>query len=149
MAQPRAMVDIVAAKPGADELLEQVRLLVRALGAGEAGQRPAAPCLRSRGRLTVANASVALGGAIERLFPGGLPEVSIRVGRVDIGVVLRHPFFPNQWLSQPVGVRDIIEAEAALDAEPVVVGGAVMAVDRDNMVVADLVGQLTADAAIR
>ena len=33
------MVDIVAAKPGAHQLLEQIGLFVRALGRAEAGER--------------------------------------------------------------------------------------------------------------
>src|SRR5918911_1599955 len=39
VAWPRAMVDIVVAEPGAHQLLEQIGLLVRALGGAEAGQR--------------------------------------------------------------------------------------------------------------
>src|SRR5580692_11843865 len=59
MAEPRAVVDIVAAKAGANQLLEQVRLLVCALGAGKAGQRASS--------VTVADAPQTLGRAIERL----------------------------------------------------------------------------------
>ena len=42
MAEAGAVVDIVGAEAGADQLLEQERLLVRALGRAEAGQRVAA-----------------------------------------------------------------------------------------------------------
>ena len=72
----------------------------------------------------------------------------VGVGRVDIGIVLRDPVLADQRLGQPVGVVGIVEAEASLDAEPVVVGRAILALDRDDMVVFDLVGQLAADAAI-
>ena len=72
----------------------------------------------------------------------------VRVGRIDIDVVLRDPLLADQRLGQPVRVVRVIEAEAALDAEPVVVGRPVLALDRDDAVVADLVGQLTADPAI-
>ena len=41
VAQPRAVVDVVGAEAGADQLLEQVGLLVRALGRAEAGERVA------------------------------------------------------------------------------------------------------------
>ena len=74
--------------------------------------------------------------------------MGIGVGRVDIGVVFRHTLLADQGLGQPVGMVDIVEAETALDAEPVVVGGTVAAIDRDDAVVLDLVGQLAADAAI-
>ena len=72
----------------------------------------------------------------------------VGVGRVDIGVVLRDAVLADQRLGQPVGMVHIVEAEAALDAEPVVVGRPVLALDRDDVVVLDLVGQLAADAAI-
>ena len=44
VAQPRAVVDVVAAEAGAHQLLEQVGLFVAALGGAEAGQRPCGPC---------------------------------------------------------------------------------------------------------
>ena len=42
MAQPGAVVDVVGAEAGAHQLLEQIGLLVGALGRPEPGQRPAA-----------------------------------------------------------------------------------------------------------
>src|SRR5579863_4135608 len=72
----------------------------------------------------------------------------VGVGRVDVGVVLRDAVLADHRLGQPVGMVDIIEAKPALDAEPVEVGRAVLALDRDDAVILDLVGQLTADTAI-
>ena len=46
------------------------------------------------------------------------------------------------------GMVHVVEAEAALDAEPVLVRRPVAALDRDDAVVLDLVGELAADAAI-
>ena len=46
------------------------------------------------------------------------------------------------------GWCDVVEAEAALDAEPVLVGRPVAAVDVKELVVLDVVGELAADAAI-
>ena len=46
-------------------------------------------------------------------------------------------------------VMDVVEAEAALDAEPVVIGRAVAALGIDHLLVLDLIGDLAADAAIR
>src|SRR5205085_3291373 len=71
-----------------------------------------------------------------------------RIGGIDRDIVLADPVLADQRLGQAVGVVHIIEAKAALDAEPVVVGGPVLPLDRDDVVVPDLVGQLAADAAI-
>ena len=46
VAQARAMIDVVGAEAGAHQLLEEIRLLVRALGGAEAGERPAARARR-------------------------------------------------------------------------------------------------------
>src|SRR5262245_44111647 len=104
MAQPRAVVDIVAAEPGADELLEEVGLLVRALGGAEPGQR-APP-------IAITDASEAGSSAVERLFPAGLTEMRVGVGRVDIGVVFGDAVLADQRLGQPVGVMGVVEAKA-------------------------------------
>ena len=83
VAQPRAVIDIVGAEAGAHQLLEQIGLFVRALGRAEAGQRLDA--------LLVADLHEALGGDIERLFPGRLAEMREGIGRIDlvVGVLLR------------------------------------------------------------
>ena len=139
VAEPRAMVDIVAAEPGADQLLEQIGLLVRALGRAEPGQRAGpvaiADALRPRRR--------------DRAPPPSSPGGNACKGWPDRpGIVLRDAVLADQRLGQPVGVVGVVEAEAALDAEPVVVGRPVAALDRDDAVVLDLVGQLAADPAI-
>ena len=126
------MIDVVAAKAGAHQLLEEIGLLVRALGRAETGERPLA--------VPIADAPQAGGGEVERLFPRCLAEVGVGVGWVDIGIVLRDAVLADQRLGQAVGVVSVVEAEAALDAEPVVVGRAIAALDRDNMVVLNLVG---------
>ena len=71
MAEPRAMIDIVGAEAGAHQLLEQIGLLVRALGRAEAGEP-----LRA---VAVADFLQAGGGAVERLVPGRLAEMRPRV----------------------------------------------------------------------
>jgi len=43
---------------------------------------------------------------------------------------------------------NVVEAEAALDAEPVVIGRAVTPFRIDDVVILDLIGHLAADAAI-
>ena len=46
-------------------------------------------------------------------------------------------------------MMDVVEAEAALDAKPVVIGRAVAAFGVDHLLVLDLIGDLAADAAER
>jgi hypothetical protein len=126
------VVDIVAAEPGAYELLEQIGLFVRALGRAETGQRPPA--------VPVANMSEPSSRAVERLVPARFAEMCRGVGRVDIGVVFRDTLLTDQRLGQPIGMVGVVEAKTTLDAEPVVVGRPVLAFHRDDAVVLDLVG---------
>ena len=49
--------------------------------------------------------------------------------RVDIVYVFRDAFLADQRLGQPVRMVDIVKTEAALDAEPIVIGGTIAAVD--------------------
>ena len=81
VAQPRAVIDVVGAEAGAHQLLEQISLLVRALGRAEAGER-----LRA---VAIADRLEPGGGAIERLLPGRLAEMRPRIGGIDavVGVL--------------------------------------------------------------
>ncbi len=142
MAQTRAVIDIVGAEAGAHQLLEQIGLFVRALGRTEAGQRLDAPL--------VADFHQPPGGDIQRLVPRCFAEVSEGIGRIDlIGGALRRVRQPHQRLGQPVRMVDIVEAESALDAEPVVIGRAVAPLGIDYLLVLDLIGYLATDAAER
>ena len=72
-----------------------------------------------------------------------------RIARVDrIVHDLGHAFLADHRLHQAVRVDDVVEAEAALDAQPVLVGRAVAAGDVADLLVLDVVGDLAADAAI-
>ncbi len=123
VAQPRAVIDIVGAEAGANKLLEQIGLFVRALGRAEAGQRI--------GTVAVADFLQAARGAVERLFPGRLAEMRPRVGRIDELVRhLRHAVLADHRLQQALRIVHVVEAEAALHAEPVLVGRAVLAARR-------------------
>ena len=75
VAQPGAVVHVVGVEPGADELLEEVGLLVGALRAAEPGDR-------GRAALGVDLAQPAR-HEVQRLLPGGLPEVRQHLGVVD------------------------------------------------------------------
>ena len=141
VAEPRAVIDIVGAEAGAHQLLEQIGLLVRALGRAEAGERARA--------VAVADFREALGGAVHRLLPGRLAEMRPRIGRIDQIVGRLADAVPaDHRLGQALRIADVVEAEAALDAQPVLVGRAVLAGDVEQLVVLDVVGELAADAAI-
>src|ERR1700730_14823942 len=72
-----------------------------------------------------------------------------RVGRVDYLVRnFGHSLLADHRPGEPLGIVDVVEAEAALDAKPILVRRAVVAGDVEELVVLDLVGELAADAAI-
>src|SRR6185295_13675075 len=126
---------------GADELLEEIGLFVGALGGAEAGQRVRA--------IAVADFHEALGGAIHRLLPGRLAEMRPGVRRIDqIVGRFADAILADHRLGQALRIGNVVEAEAALDAEPALVGRAVAAVHGNQLVVLDVVGELAADAAI-
>src|SRR4029077_1607708 len=71
------------------------------------------------------------------------------VRRIDLVVrVLLLAGEANERLRQPVFVVNIIEAEAPLDAEPVLIRRSVAAFRIDDLLILDVVGHLAADAAI-
>ena len=141
VAQPGAMVDVVGAKARAHQLLDQVGLLVRALRRAEARER--------RGAVALENPAQARSRDVEGLVPARFAEVGVGVGRVEIeGCGFGRVVAPDQRRGQAVGMTHIVEAEAALDAEPAVIGRAVAAFDPDDGVVLDLEGELAADPAI-
>src|SRR5690606_31089256 len=70
-------------------------------------------------------------------------------GRVyDVAAVLGDEVLAVQRRGQAGRMVDVVEAEATLDAQPVLVGRTCAAVDIEQLVVLDLVGDLAADAAI-
>src|SRR6202040_3559660 len=112
MAEPRAMVDVVGAESGANQLLEEISLLVRAFRRAEAGERLRAVAIadfRQSGR-----------GTVERFVPGRLAEMRPRVRRVDPFVRnLWHAVLADQRPQQSLRMGNIVEAETAFHAEPV------------------------------
>ena len=141
MAEPGAVIDVVVAEALADQLLEEIGLLVGAFGRAEAGDRLPAVSLCQRGE--------AAGGDVERLVPACLAEMRQRVGRIDVQPLGRRILAADQRPGQPVRVVDIVEAEAALDAKPALVRRAVDALDLFHPAVLDLQADLAADAAER
>jgi len=115
---------MVGAEAGAHQLLEQPGLLVGALGAAEAGE-----CF---GTIAGLEGGESLGGKIQRLLPARLAEVGQRVGRIEVGIApLGHALAADQRPGQPRRMVGVVEAEAPLDAEPALVGGAVSTGDKE------------------
>ncbi len=142
VAEPSAVIDVVGSEPGAHELLEEIRLLVRALRRAEARERARA--------VRVADSRERAAGEIERLVPGRLAEHGEGIRRVDDKFAgFRKAGLPDERLRQALRVRDVIEAEASLHAQPVVIGGPVAPGDADDRVVLHVIGELAADAAVR
>ena len=78
MAQPGAVIDVVGAEAGAHQFLEQIRFLIRSLGAAETGQGA-----RAGFGTDFAEPS---SGAVQRLLPGRHSEMRPRISRIDIGM---------------------------------------------------------------
>ena len=133
---------LLVRKPVRTSFWNRIGLLVAALGRAEAGQRVAA--------VAVADGGEAAGGDLERLLPAGLAEMRPGVARVDAGIDrLGRVLAADQRLGQALRAVGVVEAEAALDAQPVLVGRPVAAGDEGDLVVADMIGDLAADAAVR
>ena len=158
VAQARAVVDVVGAEARADQLLEEVGLLVGALRRAEAGDRPRA--------VLAVDGLQAAGRQVERLLPRRLAEV-----RHDLVVVddPARPLAPAALAAHVgaeralrVGDADqrrrealrrggVVPAVAALDAQAVLVAGLRAALGEGDRValLVDVVGERTADAAVR
>ncbi|GBD42222.1 hypothetical protein HRbin39_01611 [bacterium HR39] len=141
VAQPRAVVDGVVAEDRAHELLDQIGLLVGALGGAEGGERPAA--------LPFEDALQARRREIQRLLPARLAEVRPRVLVIHIVVGTLGDALPaHQWPGEPVRMVDVVEAEAALDAQPAQIGRTRCAGDVADAPVLHVVDELAAHAAV-
>ena len=138
MAEPRAVIDVVGAEADPHQFLEQIGLLVRALGRAEAGERLArgvADALRPAAARSSASSQVAVRKWVQGLA-GSISSSCFGTPSLRIGD------------GQALRMVDIVESEAALDAQPVEVGRPLPAVDLKELVVLDVVGDLAADAAI-
>ena len=141
MAQPGAVVDVVVAEAEAHQLLEQVGLLVAALGRAEAGQRQRAVLLL--------DVRQAMRGKVQRLVPARLAELRAPVGGpAGKRGILGRAGAADQRHGEPGRMVRIVVAVTALDAEPAGIGRAVAAIHPDDAVVLDPIAELAADAAI-
>src|ERR1700675_4112413 len=135
MAQPGAVIDIVGAEASAHQLLGEIGFLVRALGRAESRQPPPA--------MLVADALQPACGAVKRLVPARLAEMRPGIGRVDLVMrALRHAILADERHGEAMRMMHVVEAEATLDAEPVLVRRSVAAIDIEQPVVLDLVSDL-------
>src|SRR5690606_6602488 len=137
-----AVIDVVRAKAGPHQLLEQVGFLVAALRRSEAGER--------RRTVRVAEADQAPAGEIERFLPRGLAELVAPVGgNPPEARLLRGAGLAHQRDPQALATGRVVEAEAPLDAQPAAIGRSVAAFDVLDPVARHVVGHLAADAAER
>ena len=136
-----AMVHVVGAEARAHELLHQVGLFVGTLGRAVTRQGAAA--------VPVSYVPETRGRRLQRLLPGGLPEMAVGIRRIDVRrSILGGVLATNQRHGEPVRVADVVEAEPALDAQAALVGRPVAALHRDDGVVLDPVVDLATHAAI-
>src|SRR5688572_31984451 len=103
------MVDVVRTEPCAHQLLEEVRLLVGALGRAEAGERVAIP---------VSDLNQTLRGGLESLFPGRFAKYRRPIAGIDHEVRrLGDAVSSDQRLCQPVRMVRVVESIAPLHAQ--------------------------------
>ena len=141
VAEPCAMVDVVVLERLPDQLLEEIRLLVRAFGRAEARHGAASP--------EAAQVEQTVGGDLDGLVPFGFAEMRPRIGRVDVEPFGGRVVAADQRLGQTVWMVDVVEPEAALDAEAVLVCRAVETVDELDLLVFDLERHLASHPAER
>ncbi len=129
------MIDIVGTKSLPDQFLEEIGFLVRALGRAEAGKRLSAiACVngfQTGGRRAQAPPPTSPRGTRSRDWRGQPAS--------------RHPCRrrrADQRLCQAMRVMNLVESEAALDAQAVVVGWPIAAIDITEFVVLDVRGGL-------
>ena len=147
MTQSCAVVDVVRAKAGTHQLLEQVRFFVGAFRAAKARQRfrPAAVF-----HTPVTNLGERTASQVERLFPCGFTKYVAPVFRVHPEVtVLRHTGLANQRHRETLLMVRVVKTKAPFHTQPRLIGRAIAPFDHDDCVVFDVIRELTTDAAIR
>src|SRR5437660_6671762 len=139
MAKARAVIDVVGAEARAHELLEEIRLLVRAFRGAVARERIAV-LIRDRFQ--------PIGRQVERFIPSRFAEHLGPVAWVDREIRgLLHPRLADERLRQRVRMVRVIEPVTSLHAQPIVIRRAVLAGDELNLVFGDVIGEQTPDAA--
>src|SRR5262245_23879081 len=143
MAQARAVVDVVRPEPGANELLEQVRFLVRTFGRSETGQRPrAALC---------ADLCEPAGRQIKGFVPGRLAEGGEHFVIIDdpAGFSARPPAVigddaregllgielgpTDEGRRQSLRMERVVPAVPSLDAQALVIDRTLTTIGSDNL----------------
>ena len=160
VAQPRAVVDVVGAEARADQLLEEVGLLVRALGRAESGD--------GAGAALGVDPGEPLGGERQRLLPARLAEVGEDLVVVNEPAGLVPAAAPlaldvagqralrvgvlaaDQGRGQALRRAGVVPAVAALHAQAPLRARLLAPVgERDRVALAvDVIGERAADAAI-
>ena len=141
MAQPRAVIDIVGAKSGADQLLHQIGLFIGALCRSKAGHG-------SR-TMRIPHGGQSAGGKVKRLIPAGFAEMGQRIARIKgHRVRFRNIFASDQRHGQPFRIINIIKSITPLYAKASLIGRTFATGYGDNFLVLDGKCQLAANTAI-
>ena len=136
------MIDVIGAKAGADELLEQIGFFIAALGGAKTGQR-----IFAHG---IANRCQRAARQIQRFFPRCLAKHIAPIFRVHIEVCrLGHTRFANQRLGEALFVVRIIEAVTTFHTQTIVIRRSVAALNSDDFIFFDVVCKLATYTAIR
>ena len=136
------MVDVVGFKAGADQLLEQIGFLVRALGRAEARDSALAKLVVGRCQALCCDGNCFLPACLAEI---GAKLVLSNCDVARLGCVVA----ADQRLGQAARVRLVVKAKAAFHAQAVVVGGTIAAIGADDRAVLDVIGDLAANTAER
>ena len=153
VAKPRAMIDVVAAKALANQLLEEIGLFVAALRRAKARQRGRRP-----GCDAVSQRAQAGRGHVKRFVPACLTEQR-REGQFatldafNVGRVFAYAFAANERHGEPFAMLHVVKPVAALDAQAAMIGRAIATGDefdslRPGRISAHVISELTAHAAV-
>ena len=91
----------------------------------------------------------ACGGAFQRLVPCGFAEVRQDVSGIDVQPFGRRVLAADERFGQSVWVINVVESEPSFYAETLFIGRAVCALNVFDLIIFDLKGELTTDAAVR
>ena len=138
MTQAGAMVDVVAAKPGAHQFLKEIRFFVAAFGRTEPGQRFGTVLVSQSQQSPPSNVQ----GFVPRGFAKNIPPVQAlgQHGRVFGCVGLA-----NQGHRQTFWAVHIVKTESTLDTQSTLIGGAISTRNTDDFFFSHVVSDLAAD----
>ena len=142
MAQARAVVHVIRSEPGAYQLLEQIGLLIAALGRAKSSQG-----FRPKTHLQITEPASRYR---QRFLPSGLPKYIGPIAGLPRWVNgFGYPRFAYQRTRQTLWIVCVVKSKATFHAQAAMVGRAIATIHTHNVVVFDVVGQQAAHATKR